>query len=435
MIDKAWFSKPRKFFRYHRSSTPEVQLSDDFIRYTDSFEVQKQPSKSKLQFLAQKLSRTSCIRNVNSASLRPHKNLKSGSIPENGSVDEIELKSNPWFSDKPYLSCNSTPSNRSQGNEEPFQANPGNGCMPEERDDCDVKSNDSDVVHENVEDAASSKRTRGKEKSFQSDPRNTSTPEEFGDCDMKSNDLIEVDGNVEDAPKVTTDRADPISTTCIDTTAANSTNAPTISGPYNSIISSHSTLTDNEETSADKMSLNQSVTQVIEGWEIRPDHDETGFEVLDSRADLCFGGVFEGQGAPLADPQHSIAKNDDNEIIVSSVHGAQPPPGSGFVGKVADGAKKNMLHVYGSCIGCTAAVADRVLDDETNESQSNITLDSALNSTTVNSELAIDEQVQDVLMLVGGFLYSWLPEPSDRAMDVGASMLDLAVDISKAKLL
>ncbi|KAL3791243.1 hypothetical protein HJC23_000860 [Cyclotella cryptica] len=389
MIEKAHSSsKSRSIFQYPRSNAREIHHDDDIIRYTDSYEVQKQSSKSKFQHVAQKFSWTSSIGSAKSASFESHKHAHSGSTSGNGSCDESEVKINPWLAVKPTVSFNRTSSIRSQGNKVSFYINPGNESPPEERTESDAKSSDQTKVNRDIE----------------------------------------------DAPGVTGNDASPLNIEYIDSHPTNLSSVSTLSGPFNSmIILSQSALTDDEEIDT---SLRQSVTQTIKMRDGDPVHEEIGYEVFDFRPDLCVQEVVLSESAPLGGPKfYLVSKNDVNETSVKCVHGAQPPPESGLVGKVANGAKKNMLHAYGSCLGCTAEVADRVLDDETNEIRSNTTLGSALNSTTDDSDPLIDEQVHDVLMLVGGCLYKCLPEPGEKAMNVGASMLDLAVDISEAKFL
>jgi hypothetical protein len=54
---------------------------------------------------------------------------------------------------------------------------------------------------------------------------------------------------------------------------------------------------------------------------------------------------------------------------------------------------------------------------------------------TDDNQLPIDERFHDVLMLVGGCISTFLPEPEEKTLRLGDSILNLAVDISEAKFL
>ncbi|KAL3776845.1 hypothetical protein ACHAWO_004250 [Cyclotella atomus] len=100
-----------------------------------------------------------------------------------------------------------------------------------------------------------------------------------------------------------------------------------------------------------------------------------------------------------------------------------------------DSTKKETFQAQSGCYGCTADLIDRVLDDEGIDDVRTQTIVENIVAQENDRKLPVDERLHDVLMLVGGCVSTFLPEPTEKTKDVGASILNLAVDISEAKFL
>jgi hypothetical protein len=125
-----------------------------------------------------------------------------------------------------------------------------------------------------------------------------------------------------------------------------------------------------------------------------------------------------------------VGSNVGDEIAVVQGQQLQKVPEWDFV----DATHKETFQAQSSCYGCTADIIDRVLDDGGNgDTRTVATVESFM--ATDDKQLPIDERFHDVLMLVGGCISTFLPEPEEKTLRLGDSILNLAVDISEAKFL
>ena len=181
-------------------------------------------------------------------------------------------------------------------------------------------------------------------------------------------------------------------------------------GPLYPHVQKEST-TDRRKESAYRRSLNDSRDQV-----------EALREIADPPGARAYG----------SNPVNTEVRDTTSfEIEVVQRHSSQKPlPEWEYV----DTNKKDTFKAQSGCYGCATDLLDRVLEDEGNDDIRTVaTLETMFGND--DKQLPVDERVHDVLMLVGGCVNTFLPEPSEKTKDVGASVLKLAIDISEAKFL
>jgi hypothetical protein len=137
--------------------------------------------------------------------------------------------------------------------------------------------------------------------------------------------------------------------------------------------------------------------------------------------------LFHGESVP------EVNVHDANSFEVEILQGKQLQriPEWDYV----DSTKKETFQAQSGCYGCTTDLIDRVLDDEENDGIRTLATVESIVAQDNDRKLPVDERLHDVLMLVGGCVSTFLPEPTEKTKDVGASILKLAVDISEAKFL
>lgn len=132
-------------------------------------------------------------------------------------------------------------------------------------------------------------------------------------------------------------------------------------------------------------------------------------------------------------PEPEVQIRDDTSFQVELVNGyhQQNLPEWDYV----DSSKKETFQAQSGCYGCTADLIDRVLDDGGNDDIGTLATLESVVANENDRQPQVDERIHDALMLVGGCVNTFLPEPTEKTMDIGASILNLAVDISEAKFL